>query len=737
MAKFKLTVPIDASAIPDVEKGHPLKVVARDAKGRAVSQVVALQNGKGSATFSFDEKPAGLRVFVGPRDAADDEMERLQTLSAAVAPRLVQRNDELSLAAIQITPFFWNWWRRWCRTFTIHGRVVCPDGSPVPGAKVCAYDVDFFWWWRNTQQIGCAVTDANGAFSITFRWCCGWWPWWWWSLRSWELDLDLYRTIVEKLPPELKVRRIPIPEAAPDPKFLDSLMSVATRRRAVATPIARGVLSQLLPRLDLFADAPAPKTVEVGRQQLDLGKLESARASLVATLPKIAEADALRIWPWWPWNPWFDCEPDVIFKVTQDCVERGTVIVDELPAQTRWNMDTTKAVTLIANDRACCIPRDDDAGENCLVITHVCHIAAREIAGNIGAPAAPQGYAVPGDRPFGGLVPVYGTTSTMDDIDYYQVETAFLDESVTPPVWGAWTPVPEAAALPIARSYLDFGTTPFTWAGPVFEASEIDGRIVYETIQHYQETHPPANWGNPSGGRMWVGRSRDLLINWLTDTTRWNDGLYRLRVKGFRLVGATLQEQPLNICNDDEPSELVVRIDNRLDPDPSHDTGPGHPCGDGTVHLCVTEPDTDIVSVRVLPGNRPLLPCEQETVSNTEQVEIIFFAHDPNGHLGGFDLHAFHSENEMIDLFAGPFTLSAAPGEGDIPTGFPATQRAYVPVADAKWSGGMYRVVVPASVFPRTCCYTLRLHARKRTIVSCHGAHENVSQYSFMIIRTP
>jgi hypothetical protein len=64
---------------------------------------------------------------------------------------------------------------------------------------VTASDVDWFWWWSSTTQVGTAVTDATGYFTIEFTWCCGWLPWYWWELRNWRLD----RTLVEKIGPVL------------------------------------------------------------------------------------------------------------------------------------------------------------------------------------------------------------------------------------------------------------------------------------------------------------------------------------------------------------------------------------------------------------------------------------------------------------------------------------------------------------------------------------------------------
>ena len=50
------------------------------------------------------------------------------------------------------------------------------------------------------------------------------------------------------------------------------------------------------------------------------GKLDQVRAQLLEKLPASPELAALRIWPWWPWWPWWDCTPDIIFRVTQDCL---------------------------------------------------------------------------------------------------------------------------------------------------------------------------------------------------------------------------------------------------------------------------------------------------------------------------------------------------------------------------------------------------------------------------------
>src|SRR3954471_10226914 len=142
--RFRLSVPVDASSVSDYQPGRGVKVVAFDAHGQAHEGAIKLSDsGKGSVTLGFDERPGTLRVVVGPEDATAEELRGLQTIQTSVSSRNWQGKPELELQPIVITSYYWWWWLSWCRTFTIRGRVICPDGSPVPGAQVCALDVDW------------------------------------------------------------------------------------------------------------------------------------------------------------------------------------------------------------------------------------------------------------------------------------------------------------------------------------------------------------------------------------------------------------------------------------------------------------------------------------------------------------------------------------------------------------------------------------------------------------------
>ena len=141
-------------------------------------------------------------------------------------------------------------------------------------------------------MLGCATTDINGAFEIDFTWCCGWWPWWWWQERRWQVSPELVRMVsgVLEQDPRIKLGR-----------------------------------SGLLPSLSPFSQLAQSRAVTTSRllTSADVPAVAQLRQSLTAKLPESAELAALRVWPWGPWWPWWDCNPDVIFKVTQDCAGRG------------------------------------------------------------------------------------------------------------------------------------------------------------------------------------------------------------------------------------------------------------------------------------------------------------------------------------------------------------------------------------------------------------------------------
>jgi hypothetical protein len=736
----RITIPLDASGIEGLDPKQPVKVLLASGGKPLVSREVSLDpKGPTALSLDIDRQAAALRVIVGPRDATDEELLGLQTLAVDVPSRRWRGKDELVLPVLRISAYYWFWWLRWCRTFVVRGRVLCPDGKPVPGAVVCAYDVDAWWWWWSRQQVGCATTDASGSFTIKFRWCCGWWPWFWWSLRRWQVEPTLASHIFGALQREPRLPRLPPPGPQPDLALFEQLAGEPATPGAARSPIAAS-----------FKNAAAAATAAVSRLALpgrkpftsvEPSRLDGLRERLVAALPAVPALSAVTLWPWHRWQPWWDCTPDIVFRATQRCGGAEHVIVNEGWFQARWNIPQALDVTLTANDSACCAAPEDCSDGECLVLAKVCGVDADEVGGNPGAAAAPVGYAFPnvvangGDAPFAGTVNIRGTAQCMSGVDYYEIEST-ADGGAT------WQLVPPEALGAFSREYWDF--TLGTDVDVGFSAAvPIDGRHVYETVEHYEATHTPADWG---GTKVWLGTHIDLVFPWLSGV--YADGTYGLRVVGFDEAGGVLSNRRvLPVCGTKTDAQIVVTLDNQSTyPAP----GPaGNPCGPGTTHACTDEPMTDILDVRIVRaagGVQTIGPCGNITVAAGDVLEVDFIAYDAKGHLASYSLLATYGENLARDLIA---LAGGAAGLAPLPGGAPPVpaaaqvgpdyQAARTPPQGAvapTWTGGALRLSVPASVaFPESCCYQLELRAYKRTIVNCaaNNAHRNLSERSFQV----
>jgi hypothetical protein len=741
-SSFSLTVPIEASQTPDT--AAVVKVAIVDDRGRVVQSQLVKTGGKPSATFDLAEVPRNARVVVGPEDADDASLAKLDTVTAAISPRVFQNLSEATLNPIIIPPIFWPRWRRFCRDFTITGTVICANGRPVPGAQVCAFDVDWFWIWQSKQQIGCATTDQHGNFTINFRWCCGWYPWWWWYLRNWQLDLRLAEEVIRVLPPELKVKPIPLPDPVPDLRMIESLIppSRLPKNLKPFKPIVT------LPRLN--ADAALSErgndevqAIESLKQSTNafFERAETLRPVLANLIPPITRIPDL--WPWFPWYPWLDCNPDVIFTVTQFCGSKYKVVLDQDYSQTQWNIDTSHNVTLVANNDACCLGEETPCGDPCLSISQVCGYHRTDIDQTTGSVTA--GFAEPGgatagdintesdgDRPFAGAITVYGPAQCMgDDVDYYEVEYGEWNGSSFNP----YTPVPITSLAAFTRTYFTASTTP-PFTAPQFAPTPIDGKTVYPSRKKIEATLPVPNF---------CYADCQILFIWNTNAATWSDGTYRLRLRAYKEgPPGTLVEQILGPCHPDERNEIIVTLDNRLLPDPFHvvATTPDHPCGAGTVHLCTTEPDVDIETVRLIRMGNPtpeeILPCHIYERRTGDQLQIDFLVSDRSEHLGYYELNVKFGENQIRNLLIPGNPLTPLdPGVAVGPTYFKAIQPVLNQGATApNWRGGRMQVTIPMpqrpELFPDPCCYQVELYARKRTIVSCTAPpHDNIAEYSF------
>jgi hypothetical protein len=730
--KFQLVIPLDASGVKEFTPDQEVKVVIQ-LKDRSIIEQVGKFDAekKAEIVFGFKEIPSAVCAILGPAEATANELLKMDTLRINVPPRLWIRQTRVVLPPVRIAPYYWNWWRIWCKTFTIRGRVICPDGRPIPGATVNAFDVDWWFWWTSRQQVGSTVTDGSGAFEITFRWCCIFLPPWWWLHRVWEIDPWL----IKRIQPIL--RR--------DPNFILG---------RVGNQPSMGVFAHLLEGEGDILKRP----LEVK----DAERLEKIRTRLLGKIPPAPELEKLQIWPWYPWWPWRDCVPDIIFKVTQDTLTPGTVILDEGTWNTRWNIPNPLDVTLVANDKAWCKPENIEKPEQCMVFTQVCGNPIDQIGGNLGAVVQPAGYLNPGgsavgsadysgDRPFAGSVVVEKIPKDMLNVDYYEIE--YVNEVDLDACRASWQPLPAKWALDFYRHWMQIlpgapGNPLIVTTGNVlFNWQLIDGHWVLESREHSEATGGLTDWDL---NRWWL-HNRDTVM--VLDSAKFPDGAYRFRIVGWEknAANALVNGKVLPVCGTQDEASLVLAFDNRLEPDPFHPTNPSHVCGVGTQHRCVTEPDTDFISVKV--GGQEIGPCQIIKYDPTAMLEINFTVTDPlktrttsdpsspettGSHLAYYELYANYGENLSVNLLQSAASVDSIPS--GVPTGWNSGDLygTYGRALGAgsigpHWEGGTYRLTIPVGkAFPEPCCYQLTLVAHNRQVVGCDHNYDyyNVSTYT-------
>ncbi len=696
---FVLKVPLDHRDLTGLARDDKVKVVARAADGSTSSTTVTVGGREASeAELTFRTNPGRLKVALGPADADDHQILDAETLGISVPARMWEDLKKITVAPIKIGPFHWGWWKRWCRTITIKGRLVCPDGRGVPGARICVDDIDRWFIWTSRDEVACTVTEPDGSFSMTFRWCCGLYPWWWWfRVRPWALD-DILANQVGRVLDQFPDVRLDVPTTQP----------------------SLGTFARLLERQDRELAAIARQPLS----ELDPGTLDKVRDQLVKVLPASPELERLAIWPWLPWSPWRDCRPDLVFRAVQDCGRGPVTVLYETVNQTRWDVPDELEVTLVANSEACCLPVPPE--EDCLILDSVCGHGMHHVAGNAGAPAGTpsdvEGYLVTYtdgvdqklDIPFGGSVPIRQNPSDLVGIDYYAFEHS-TDGGLT------WLPLPFGAAASFSRYWQLFpgpivGSEPFT---PV----TVGAYQVYETRRHFEDTHY-GDW-SPGGSRYWMSTNYDLLLP--LDSTKLADGRHHLRVVQFTKTGPEefTGPEPVLGCDKETQANCVLVIDNRAITALGHD--PSHNCGGG-VHLCTVEPDTAIGAV-LLDGVE-VAPCDTIKPERGSMTEIEFEVTDPDGHLGWFTLTSHYGTSGLVDLLA-LGTLTCISGGPDASSYADALAGgATRPV----WGGGTFRLRIPARVaFPVPCCYLLRLEAGKRTLENCTQWVRNASEVTLGI----
>jgi hypothetical protein len=309
---------------------------------------------------------------------------------------------KLPLEKIKLDPEILELWWGWCQWYCVSGRVIGPDGCPVPFAEVTVNTVSFFLSKTPRKTV---TADQNGNFTACFNWCQwpSWcwpcWPFWWWCW-PWWWEWDILH-VIERI--EQALPHVPV---GPGP--------VENPRLALSRPDQK-----MMARGEAFSFA---------RKAEERFEPDEARTSLITR--KLANPAIRRLFPWW----WWCCDdPNICFTVTQG----GNTILDENPAtDTRWCFGANQSVTLVGSGQvvtACDPPPPPLQGFLWTRVgdTLVADIHDGYADGNTGHPAS--------DMAFWNGLNIYGEFAP-GTVGYYQVDA------------GQWTGNPARGGSPPVSS---------------------------------------------------------------------------------------------------------------------------------------------------------------------------------------------------------------------------------------------------------------------------------------------
>lgn len=728
--QYTLRSTLDLSQVKDLKRDEPLRVAAvRDGRvlgSRLVDLAKARALDKLVVDVPFDlpprESPAGVELRVGPEapEAILPHYDALALRPTREQITALKPNAVLDLGKQRISDaIYLGWWRN-CHRYTLTGRLVrqvargtSVCNEPVPGAVVEAYDVDRFFFWLRKTLITTATTDADGFFTMTFRWCC--WRWWFYPYLGWYIDqpqwdqlrdlLGRFRQLVPNVP-------IPIDPNPPDPQ---ALLRLAKTLDAF-DPHGAGNIS-LLPGGVLTSEIARP-TENVSRA----GSLLRPALKLTAEANKVL-ADIRAFYPWWWWRG-TDCFPDILFRATQ-AAAGGVVIYDEPYSATRWEVTPSSSPIDVGNLRASDealsvdICQDDIPEGDCFKFTDVGTVQVPQI-GSVATGGALAGYAFPGslDEPFGGTVDLYGRfglvtiTNPASFVDYYKIQVApWGGDPTNLPTDAAYSDVPYARLGRLGRHYWGVVNTPTPhtdWIpydfGPEPGAGPKQG--LYRTVESFQREFEAAN-GGPPGAWGWIWTAAQWIAT--IDTSYLPNGLAVLRLVGYREAGGTLTSRVMLNCTLATEEQSVELLPLTLDNTPLTD---------------VTIVGLDINSVPY-----PSAVCQELPLKAGDVVTIHFRANDPRNHLRDFSLAELHRLGCSSSLLNS--SLAGEPSSTVGVSNYAAYIAAVGSAARPFWNGGSYKVDVtvgappPVSAgcndcgydrlqFPFSGAYDIRLNAWKR-----------------------
>ena len=746
MAKTKITKSSYRQTITGVVSLKEIKEVNPDLEIKIAilrdcqilqSQVFQLAKNQREIKYSLsfeneNQKPMGVRLLVSP-DVPDEQVSVVESQSQWV-PAKAFAKESTAKVQLSLPARLYLTWLNFCRTYTIRGRVICRRwawnpilhrfticDAPVRGALVNAYDVDRFLWLYLRDKVGSAFTDVNGNFEIKFKWCC----WWWfpWIIDKWQIDPNILKKIKDLFAQVQFPFPIPLPDPAPDFNFFQNLISS---------------INQSSPQISGLSE------------QLTTENFTSLGEQLVKILPASPELERLKIWPWYPL---FDCKPDIVFNVTQDCGQGEQTIYTELNTQTRWDIDTVlDGVTLIANDNACCgsFCCDDPSDEDCLIFHGIgCGgYPIDHIEQDLTSPLL--GFANPGsaDRPFGGTIRILGVFGDGSNVDYYKLQRRRISPSPT-----GWEDLAEEEVGSFTRGHW-LGVFPWI-QNEVVKLLPVAGENLLRTVSRYREEHPEVDTSaDPSNS--------DWLTNWITANSSsplpgLADGVYELRIIGYEYDEANdqlINQQIMALCpppgQEVDPSAhstFRIRLDNR-----------NAIYSANSVHIDTDEPGCDfpnICAVKINEGavdERCVDPCGFARVSAGDTITIYFKASDSDGHLDEYFLTAHWAESEVFNVISAGTLEAQTPSDSLVGPHYDntfsdPTQMSYRTANSIDrpfWYGGNYKVTVTVGAtipsnthkaFETCCAFLLRLRVWKRTTNGCGRIHLNTCEFSFTVIR--
>jgi hypothetical protein len=733
---FTVRSTLDLSQVKELKRDEPLRVSLVRGERVVASRLVDLAKVKSldgiPVEIAFElppgERPSDLELRIGP-DAPEPILPHYDALALRASPdQLAElaRGGVLDLGRQAISDAIYIGWWRTCYRYTLRGRLVRRVGrcdEPVPGAVVEAQDVDRFFFWVRRTLITTATTDADGYFTMTFRWCC--WRWWFYPYLGWYLDAAQWERLRELLAGLRRlVPTVPIPTGPnpPDPPLLMRLakaLDALDPASAVKPPaLGRGLAGGGLVRT-AAAPAPAPPPA------LNLAPaLTPAKSPALTAEARVILAQIRELYPWWWWEG-EDCYPDVLLRATQ-AAAGGAVILEEPFSAVRDDLRPSSSPidlgTLLANDSAVAADtcRRDVPEGDCFKFTDVGTVQVPDIGPvSTGGPLAGFAYSGSADEPFGGTLDLFGgfgrvtVTDPTRFVDYYKLQVA---------PWGG-----NPAALPADADFADIpyqrlghlnrqywgvdnpaAPTRTEWV-PVDLGPEPSGPALglYRTVESFQREYEAA-YGGPPGAWGWLWTSAQWIAN--VDTSYMPDGLHVMRLVGFRqAAGGILTPRVLLNCTLASEPQTVELLPLALDNTPLAD-----------VH---------VLGIDVNGVAQPSVTCQELQLKAGDRVTVHFRVQDTKNHLYDFGL----AEHHRLDCAVSLLDASLA-GEPAATVGV-STYAGYIAAVGAaarpNWGGGSYKVdlVVGAPPPPAAGCgdcgydrpyfpfggaYDIRLDAWKR-----------------------